>query len=181
MARPNRSVPPNQVEAPAVRGEEIPKGAKYVTVASKLPMDIEIQLCRETTAAVTGQFGSVKETINVKTGRMYYIRGTAYPVGQPPKGFPKAPNMIDAGYALTSGIPADFWAEWLRQNQDTEMVRNGLIKAAATQHDVEAKAAEHADVQSGLQPLDPDGDPRNPKPMNAAIENVKRAQAGADA
>lgn len=150
--------------------------AKFVTVASKLPMDLEIQLCKPTTANITGQFGSVKETVHVKTGQMYRIRGTAYPVNVAPKGFPRAPEMIEdenGGYALTKNIPADFWDEWVKQNAETEMVQNGIIKAQADLDDLAADAAEHAHRDSGLGPLNPDSDRRAPKPSNGQVSAVK--------
>lgn len=154
-----------------------PKSASYVTVASKLPMNIEIQLCKETTAAVTGQFGSVKETVFVKAGPIHVIRGTGYPNGnQLPKGFPKRPAMAggdDAGFALTPKVPADFWAAWLAQNKTTDIVRNGLIFAAPTLDEVEELAKERGTVHTGLEPLNPDGDPRAPRPLNASIQVVK--------
>jgi hypothetical protein len=159
--------------APAVIAES---RAKFVTVASKLPMNIELQLCQPRTAAVTGQFGSVKETVHVRVGEIHVIRGTAYPVGQTPKGFPRRQAMIEdeaGGYALTPKVPAEFWAEWLKQNADTDMVRNGIIKAQPDLESLEADAAEHAKVDCGLGPLNPEGDRRNPKPANSGISDVK--------
>ena len=35
------------------------------------------------------------------------------------------------------------------------------------------EAAEHAKLKSGLGPLDPDGDPRSPKPLSTSIQPVK--------
>ena len=85
----------------------------------------------------------------------------------------------NGGYALTPGVPADFWNEWLKQNAETEMVLNGMIKA---QHDLEslaADAAEHADRDSGLGPLNPEmdakGNPldrRAPKPASLSVAPV---------
>ena len=145
---------------------------KFVTVASKIPQSIEVQLCAPKTARVTGQFGSVEETVHVKHGQTYIIRGTSYPSGQAPKGFPRRAEMIEdqgGGYALTHKIPADFWDEWLRQNADTEMVKNHLLIAHADVDDLASDAADFAKVDSGLGPLNPDGDRRNPKPANSGV------------
>jgi hypothetical protein len=158
-------------EAPAVH--VAPRGQRKITVASKMPMDIILQLCRETESRVTGQFGATTEKVFVKSGPTVMIRGVAYPVGQVPKGFPKAPNMIEeAGYALTSNVDADFFEQWLKQNADTDMVLNGMIKAHIDLASLEDDAMDFAKVQSGLQPLDPDTDSRNPKPINTAVAKV---------
>lgn len=171
MTKPKDAAKPEA--APAVHVE---KKAKFVTVASKLPMSIVIQLDAPRTARVTGQFGSVEETVFVPTGESYVINGTAYPTGQPPKGFPRRAGMIEddsGGYALTPNVPAEFFAEWLKQKAGTEIVRNGLIKANADLDDLAADAAEHAKQDSGLGPMNPDGDRRSPKPANASVAPIK--------
>jgi hypothetical protein len=149
-----------------------------------LDVHLEIQLCKPKSARVTGQFGSVEETVNVKYGDKYFIRGTAYPRGQPPKGFPRAPRMIEdegGGYALTPNIPADFFAAWLEQNAETDMVVNGLIKAQPDLDSLAADAAEHAKVDSGLGPMNPDGDRRDPKPLGSSISQIKQEPRSAAA
>ncbi len=169
MAQPNTKIA--APAAPAVHGAKAPR--KTVTVASKLPMHLEIQLCQEKTASVTGQFGSVKETVNVKFGAIYVIRGTGHPAGTVPKGFPKAPELNKPGFALTHGVDAEFFARWLEQNKDTEMVINGLIMAHGDEDSLEDMTKERRKVDSGLGPLNPDGDPRSPKPLSTAVSPVK--------
>lgn len=164
-------------EAPAIK---TPSKASFVTVASKLPMSIEMQLCRKTQVHVTGQFQSTVETVFTKFGEVHVIRGTGYPEGTPPKGYPKRPLMIDdAGYALTKKVPAEFFAEWMKQNADTEMVRNGIIKGHADEDSLVDMAMEHAKVTTGLEALNPDGDRRNPRPINSAVEQIKPTSAAA--
>lgn len=173
MATPKKNADAAIIAAPAVH---TPSKAKYVTVASKLPMSIEIQLCKPSTRTSTGQYGSVVETVQVKTGAVHVIRGTGYPRGEAPEGFPERPQMIkDAGggYALTPNIPADFWAAWLEQNAETDMVRNGIVKAQADLDSLAADAKDHAAIDSGLGPLNPKGDRRNPRPANASVTPVQ--------
>jgi len=162
-------------DTPAAPSVHTPSKAKYVTVASKLPMNLQLQLCQPRSGRVTGQFGSVEETIFVPTGKTYVIRGTAYPVNKPPKGFPKRPDMIEdeaGGYALTPNIPADFMEEWMTQNASTDMVISGIIKVQADLDSLMADAAEHAKLDSGIGPLNPDGDRRNPRPANTSVAQV---------
>lgn len=167
MARATQNIAAPSVQTPLKR--------KTVTVASKLPMSIEIQLCRPKESRVTGQFGSTTETVNVKQGAIYVIRGVGHPVGQTPKGFPKAPEMVESsGFALTHGVDADWFAEWLEQNKETEMVQSGLIQAHGDVEYLEDKTtAEYAKLDSGLGPLNPEGDPRQPKSVNSAVSEIR--------
>lgn len=163
-----------QPAAPAIRSEP-GKGKSTVTIASKLPMHLELRLCRKRTVNTTGRWGNTEEVIFEPTGKVLLVKGNGYPVGTVPKGFPKPPEMIeDAGYALTHGVDRDFWEAWLEQNKDTEMVLNGVIKAHPDDDYLEGDAMEFAKLQSGLHPLDPEGDVRNPKPLNSKIEAVKK-------
>lgn len=159
------------IQAPAVQTSKAPK---FVMVGSKLPQNLEIQLCQPKTARVTGQFGSVEETINVKVGEIYLLRGTSYPVNKAPKGFPKRPDMTgddDDGYAM-SKIPAEFMARWMEQNRDTDMVRNRIIIVKADPDSLIDDAKDHADVDSGLGPLNPDGDRRAPKSASQKVDPI---------
>lgn len=157
--------------------------ASTVTVASRLPMSIEIQLCQPKSARVTGQFGSVEETVNVKVGPVYVIRGAGYPNGQTPKGFPKRPQTAgrEEAYALTPGVAADFWAEWLKQNEQSDIVRNGMIFAHAQPASLDKMADEREGVRTGLEPVDPDKDPRAPKPLNVLVQPVTTEEGRRDA
>jgi|SRR5579859_1254765 len=159
----------------------LPKSARTVTVASKLPMTIELQLCRPETKAVSGRYGTEKETVNVKHGKVYFVRGTARPSGTIPKGYPKAPEMVE-GAALTPNVPADFFEEWLAQNADTEMVRNNMIFAHSSLDHVEGVAAEHRSEVSGLDPINPEQDAKGdmvdrriPKPIDANVGGIQTA------
>lgn len=165
-----------QAQAAVTEGPAVvtaPKGRRTVTVASKLPMDLDLQLCRETTARVTGQYGSVTEQINLPFGPVVTIRGTAYPAGTPPKGFPRPPHMISAGYALTHNVDADFWDRWIQQNSATDMVVNGMIKAHSDLDHLEGEAEEFKDRNSGMEPMNPEGDRRSPQPITLGVAKIK--------
>lgn len=153
------------------------KSSATVTVCSKLPMSMWIHVDHETTRRVPGRYGSEPETI-FNPGKQYWIRGTAEPAGQAPKGY-KRPEIVEGGFAMTHGIPADFWEEWKKQHAETDMVKNGLIFAHANRDYVEGHSEEHAKLQSGFQALDPDAldkDPRMPRPVN--ITEISEVQPG---
>lgn len=62
----------------------------------------------------------------------------------------------DAGFGITEGVPADFWAAWLEQHKDSELVTNGIVFAVGTVADAEAEAKSRETVKSGMEPIDPD-------------------------
>jgi hypothetical protein len=122
----------------------------HVVVGCKIPNGIILQLSafEENTEPVMG--GGHRE---VKTGRKvgekYVVRGPAVKYGEIPK------FLMVGGYALTSGIPEDFWNEWVRQNQDSDIVRRNLIIAFPKIEDLQAKCLENEKRLTGLEPMDP--------------------------
>lgn len=182
MARPsNTTSKAASAAAPAATGTpepaapSVPRARKpeYATIGSKLPMHLELQLCTATTARVTGQFGATTETVHVKTGPVYAVRGTGYPAGTIPKGFPRPPYINDAGFAVTKNIPFEFAEQWFRQNKDTDMVKNGLIMFEADIDSLADMSSDFAKVDSGLGPLT-EGDKRNPKPLNSMVSELTK-------
>lgn len=108
---------------------------------------------------------------------VFTVRGPSVPVG-PVKGY-KVPNIED-GFAITRGIPVDFWSEWLEQNKDASYVQEGMIVAHDTEEDAIAWAHENAKLRSGLEPIstdqDKDGnlvDKRLPRPLNPFLSGVQ--------
>lgn len=173
--------------SPKPAAAPLPKSARTVVVASKLPMTIELQLCRPETKAVSGRFGTEKETVHVKHGKAWWIRGTSRPNGTLPKGY-RLPDVVDGGAALTPNVDADFFEQWLEQNRDTEIVRNRMIFAHASRDHVEGMAADHAAELSGLDAINPEQDakgqmldPRVPRPIDANVGPVKTEPRSTDA
>lgn len=166
MANPERRP---EIAAPALHVEK--NGGGTVTVACKFPPGIVLQLCRKVSYMEQSLTGPIERERFDKVGQKYYVRGNAEVNGQVPKGY-KRPD-IEGGYALTRGIPADFWREWLRQNSDFPMVTNKLIFATTDYADTVAKAIERAGLKSGFEPIVPDDDPRAPKSLNPAISSIE--------
>ena len=137
--------------------------ARTVTVACKIPMGLQLQLQKDMEKWDDERGGPVKRTYKVKTGKIYYVAGPAYPQGGKPKNFPREP-MVEGGYALTPGIPAEFWEEWLHQNrlapyvQATDGAEHGMIFAYGLKADTVAAAREQEKQMSGLEPLSTDVD-----------------------
>lgn len=147
-------------------------GAK-VTVACKLGVGwFQLQLCEEQLVDEQTQTGIRTVKVWRRTGRIIRVRGTAYPRGTPPEGFPEKPKMV-GGAALTHGIDKDFWDAWITQNRLNPVVVNGMIYAHETESNVEGWARENAGRLSGLEPMNPKDDKRMPKSTRADIDDVK--------
>lgn|GEM_PF-883338 len=158
-----------------------PKSAKYVTVACKIPAGLVLQLCEKTTFTEDTPAGPRERVRYDRVGKTVSIIGPAYPAGNPPPGFPERPRMA-GGFALTPGVDADFFAEWMQQNRLSDFVTQGMIFAHASTSAAIAAAREHRPIASGLEPLSMDEkvkDPRMPRPMNSSIERLKTADENA--
>lgn len=169
------------------------KSTRTVVVACKVPTGLHLQLQRPVDRQEDTRDGPKPRTYWAKYGKVYFVEGPAYPVGTLPKGFPRQP-LTEGGYALTRGIPAEFWEQWVEQNKRSDFVvpqegaEHGLVFAYPDLDDTIAAAREQEHLLSGLEPIstdvDKDGkltDPRLPKPINASIARIApepRAQEG---
>lgn len=187
---PNRSAP--QAESAAATDDDKPaaavqrqpvanKSKRTVTVACKIPHGMVLQLQRPSERMEDTRDGPKPRTYWVKCGEIYRVRGPAYPVGTIPKGFRRAP-INEGGYALTPGIPADFWNQWVEQNAKADFVvapdgaEHGMIFAYPDMEDAASAAREQEKLLSGLEPISTDEDsrgklvdPRLPRPENAGL------------
>lgn len=103
---------------------------------------------------------TIKEANRV--GAVVRLRGTAYPRGTPPQGFPTAPIIVN-GAALTMGVDRAWFEEWLDQHKLDPIVMNKMVFAHATLDGVTGEAKDLEAVLSGLDPINPKGDARIPK------------------
>lgn len=167
--------PSPSTAAAAQQARPAAKSAKTVVVGSRLPFTLELQLCKPMKTQVQGRFGPSEETIHVKHGSKVFIHGNTLPQGGIPKGY-KTPPQIVGNAALTPGVDAEFFAEWMRQHKDTEFVQNGLVFAHAGVEGAEGIALDDRAVASGLDPINPDGDDRLPRPIDTSISVIARAE-----
>jgi hypothetical protein len=79
-------------------------------------------------------------------------------------------HEIRMGAGLTHGVDADFFAEWMRQNADSEVVKKGLVFAQAKPNEMEAQLRDHRTLKSGMEPIDPENLPSEFKGKIAKAE-----------
>lgn len=124
------------------------------------------------------QTGIRRVKVPVRFGPVVRVRGTAYPRGQAPEGFPERPEIIH-GATMNRDVDRDFMVAWLELNKLNPIVTNRMIFIAENEADFRAIAAELAGERSGFEPLDPrsKNDPRMPKPTNKDLSPLEPVRA----
>lgn len=134
-----------------------------VTVACKLPNGLVLRIFDFVDSEDPLPGGGTRGFKIARQRReVYVLRGPAHYLDKP--------RAVDVagGFALTPNIPQQFWEEWLAQNDDTDIVKNGLVFAHS--RDTAGQARELFQLKSGLEPLSPDKDPRT---RRMQIEKMK--------
>jgi hypothetical protein len=164
------------------KAKPLPASTRSMVVCCKIPNGLQLQLQTQQPRFLSNRDSSGAEKIEkvnfwVKSGRVYYVHGPAYPVA-PPKGYPKQP-MNEGGYALTPGIPVEFWNTWLEQNELADYVLSDMIYAEPSLEDAIARSRENEKTLSGMEPLSTDvdkngmlTDPRVPRPLGHGMTKI---------
>lgn len=147
--------------------------ANTVTIACKLPNGMFLDLMgEEKEEMVPSNSGPVRQVKRDLLKRVL-VRGVAaerrLERGDEHGDPMESPGImtVQGGYGLTFGVDKDFWDAWLRQNANSDLVKNRLIFAAAGDKAAD-QAREQEEIRSGLEPLDPEKLPKG-------LERVKRA------
>lgn len=121
-----------------------------VFVGCKMPHGLTLRKFRTTEvprpAGNTGQ--TVMEKVSQQVGEAFTVKGNAAPFGMAPR----AP--IVGGFAITAGCPLDLWKAWIKDNETSDMVKNGLIVAHEKRDSLEAMCRENKKQRSGLERID---------------------------
>lgn len=163
----------NPLAAASAHGEvAAPSRGRTVIVACKLGVaGYQIQLSKLVDKFEQNMQGgrSVREA--ERYGPVVVLRGTAYPRGTPPEGFPPPP-LIVGGAALNYGIDAEWFEEWLRQHERDPIVTNRMVFAHEKEDAVIGAAKEMTSIQSGLEPINPKGDKRITKSTRGEVSDI---------
>lgn len=149
----------------------------HVTVACKVAVGwMDLRIFEEIEVKENTQTGPRLVKQWRATGHAIRIRGTAYPRGEPPEGFPEKPQMI-LGYALTPGVHRDLWEAYEKQNARSPLILNKMIIAFESDADIRAVGKEQSAVLSGLEPIQRVKkdlvDTRIVRPTNGAISAIE--------
>ncbi|WCS27243.1 hypothetical protein LOK46_10620 [Methylobacterium sp. NMS14P] len=131
--------------------------ATTVTVASKLPHGLVLQLQelfkvgQRTDIDAAGKPVQRDMVIHKHVGPQYVLKGVAPVHARIEAG---DGTRMAAGFALTPGIPSDFWAKWKAQNADSDVLTKGIVFAHEG-GDTTGQARDHVGERSGFEPVDP--------------------------
>jgi hypothetical protein len=153
------------VKKPSVENNKS-TGSQTVTVASKLPWDLELKLYdkRKESEQVHGMYREYFKYYHRVGSPTYLISGVSYNKNLGDNG-----KKIESGYSLTHNIPKAFWDEWLEQNKEGDFCKNGMIFAHTDLASVRSEGAEKASLRSGMERLDRDNLPTlNGRKINTA-------------
>jgi hypothetical protein len=163
QARDAESVKPNAAQ------EQKRGNTDKVVVCCSVPTGMILRLfaMKPTQELVMG--GGYRDVMRAELmpGARIRVNGPATPWGKIPTW------RIEGSYALTENVDRNFWAEWVKQNDQHSAVTNEVIFAENDMASAVARCRENAARRSGLQPMDPDKDPRVPKPLNPNLTQVE--------
>ena len=145
---------------PLVRTNEVAAeatGGPTVTVASKLPMPLILQLHDKVMRMVPVLGGGSREEVFFQKrngARTFVVQGCSFAQNKGPS------QQLASGFGLTHSIPKAFWDEWLEQNDQSDMVRNGMIFAHTEMKSTTDQALDMENEKSGMERLDPQNLPK---------------------
>jgi hypothetical protein len=139
----------NAQQAPASASRPLATGAATVVVACKIPQGHKARLHvgYESTEVMQGLTHKIKKFR--PTGEEFIFKGPARAQNEGPR------VVTSSGFALTFGVPADFWDKWYDQHKELDAVKAGLIFAYERRADVQDAAKERKDIKTGLERIDP--------------------------
>lgn len=141
-----------------------------VTVMCKLPNGLKLRLQKMVPSQELVMGGGVRDIMKAQpVGAPVVIHGNAVPANGRPR------SRIVGGYAMTEGVDAEFWSQWVKDNADHPAVKEGLIFAHAELESAVDQAKDGRKLVSNLEPLTPDTDRRIPKPSSKNLTKLATA------
>jgi hypothetical protein len=158
--------PPVYNKSPYERPRTPASTGETVTVGCKMPNGIILRIFDmvDRTEEIYGALRTFK--IAQFTGKEVRLNGSRLSMQDIQDGnLPEYPIIAQTGFALTLGVPKDFWDRWLEDNRDTPLVQNGIIFAAGSQRDATQESRNRESIRSGLEPIDPTNPPVGLRPL----------------
>jgi hypothetical protein len=124
-----------------------------VVVCTNLPMGLMLQVFAETEQWAAGPFGGKMEKIWRPKPQSFRVKGNAVDISRVAAGTAELPEIVN-NYALTRGVPRDFWEAWLAQNHDMPYIVNNCIFAERDDASARAHARDLGKQSSGLERID---------------------------
>jgi len=120
-----------------------------ITVGCKYPHGLRIFEEKPVKVVREMRGGSREVTEWHKTGKFVDLKGTAYHVDQP------RPILSPDGYAVTTGVDAEFFNAWMEAHKNDDFVTSGAIAKIDQNSRVEGAARDMRGQKTGFEPIDP--------------------------
>lgn len=146
---------------------------ELVTVGCKMPSGLTLRVFKmvDTAEPVMGHGQRIVQMAR-EVGRVE-LKGFAVPFGQPSN------RPVFGRYGLTNNVPRDLIEEWLKQNQDSEIVQNNLIFFEGDQDSARDHAKDLKTTRCGLEPLNVSAKDVKGKYVDPRMPNkIKKAAIG---
>lgn len=128
-------------------------GTATVTVGCKLPHGLICELFEARTIKEVTMGGSREVEQYFPTGQRFALNGPGHAQNEGPR------CLVRNGFAITRGIPKDFWDKWMAANKTLPAVINGLIIAQANPQAVADAAKDRRAQKTGQERADPNNLP----------------------
>lgn len=157
-------------EAPAIHkpGKIAGEHTSTVFVVSKMPRGLYLQTHSFIDQDVRVMGGGVeKRKVAVRNPGKFRIKPSVLEFGLIPN-FP-----IVNGFSITRDVPSQLWRDYVQQNSQLELITSGLLAGFDTEADAIAYCNEYAALRTGLEPINPAGDPRIDQVNNPNLGDVE--------
>lgn len=157
-------------EAPTIRKSDKVAGANQSTVfvACKMPRGLYLQTHSFMEMDQRVMAGGIeKRRVAVRNPEKFRIKPAVLQFGLIPN-FP-----IVNGFSITRDVPSAMWRQWVEENKNLELLQQGLIAGFDTEADAVAYANEFGKLRTGLEPIDPAGDPRIEQVNNPNLHDIE--------
>ena len=128
-----------------------------VSVACKMPNGVILRLYDfvDSFEQILGAGGGMRKTQIARRRPIpdVVLKGFALPRNNGHEAFDA---NVQHGCGLTHNVDASFWEEWLTQNADSDLIKNGIVFSQTKVETIKSEAKERAEQKSGLEPLNPE-------------------------
>lgn len=121
-----------------------------VTVMSRYPHPLHLAVYD--IGAIKARKGTMDSTVPFPKDRIT-IKGAVND-----RDYHRKDNVL-LGMAGKTQVPAEFWEAWVKQNENSPLVKGNIVFAEVTEERAEDKKAELAEEKTGLEGIDPDAMP----------------------
>jgi hypothetical protein len=152
------------------------KSGSFVSVGCRVPMGLELRLFKgfDTQEPVMGGGTRAVTVYREVPGKSVMLKGFATAQGVSPG------HQIIGGYGLTHNVDKEFMEEWLKQNAESDLVKNQLVFIRETPSEARKEANNLRDNKSNMERLDPNNLPKGVKTAEEGAAQIGNTDSDSD-